>query len=289
MAELTAEELEVKKKEEEEKASLLKKEKATSVISTSPPGDPVTKPGELTDAQKLKIFEIQTRTVKDQGARLTATENELAKLKSEREEASKPTIEESAKTFYANPMKAIEEALEKAVAPLHEFKNRFESDSEYEKIKKGLMVNPVYAQHLDNAEFASIIDDLINEGTRSGIEISVGNVEAAIKHTIGSIVTGDIVLTPVKGSETVVKGVETKVEVKEGQREDMQIPPYLAPSSPPYKKAADVKQYRELTENEARLARERGQSKEEYLDWLEVDPADVIDSKIGMPVKKEGA
>lgn len=286
MPELTAEELEAKKKEEE-KTSLLKKEKATQQTLTSPPEDQVTKPGELTDAQKLKIFEIQTRTVKDQGTRLTATENELAKLKAEKEEAAKPTIEESAKTFYADPMKAITEALKEAVAPLHAFKNRFESESEYGKIKKGLMVNPVYAQHLDNAEFTSIIDGLINEGTKSGVEVSTNMVEAAIKHTIGSIVTGDIVLMPVKGSKTMVKGVETKVVDKELERVDMQIPPYLAPSSPPYKKVTDVKQYRDLTENEARLARERGQSKEQYLDWLEVDPADVIDSKIGMPAKKE--
>ena len=284
MAELTAEELKAKQ-EEEEKASLLAKEKATLAISKSQPGDPSTKSGELTDAQKLRIFEIQTRTVKDQGARLTAAEDELAKLRVEKEEAAKPTIDESAKAFYADPRKAIEEALEKAIAPLNKFKDRFESGTEYERIKKGLMVNPVYAQHLDNAQFAAIVDELIEEGARSGIQVSVGNVEAAIKHTIGSIVTGDIVLAPVKGSEVAVvqgaRGAEG-----EPKREDMQIPPYLAPSSPPFKKAEDTKQYRELTENEARLARERGQTKEQYLDWLTVDPADVIDSKIGM--KKEG-
>ncbi|KKM71898.1 hypothetical protein LCGC14_1425850, partial [marine sediment metagenome] len=39
---------------------------------------------------------------------------------------------------------------------------------------------------------------------------------------------------------------------------------------------------------EARLAKERNMSKEAYLDWLEVDSSDVIDSKIGIPAKKAG-
>jgi hypothetical protein len=76
------------------------------------------------------------------------------------------------------------------------------------------------------------------------------------------------------------------VEGKELEREDTQIPPYLAPSSPPHKKVVEGKQYRDLTENEARLAKERNMSKEDYLNWLEVDATDVIDSKIGIPAKK---
>jgi hypothetical protein len=278
MPELTAEELEAKKKEEEE-ASSQKKEKVISPILKKEPEDPVTKDGELNDAQKLRIYEIQTKTVKDQGARLSAAETELAELRAAKEEAAKPTVEESAKDFYANPAKAIKDALAEAIAPLNVFKDRFESDSEYTRIKKGLMVNPVFAQHLANPEFSAIIDELVSEGAKAGSKVSEGMVEAAIKHTIGSIVTGDVVLSPVKGSETTVEG-------KELEREDTQIPPYLAPSSPPHKKVVEGKQYRDLTENEARLAKERNMSKEVYLDWLEVDPSDVIDSKIGIPAKK---
>ena len=286
----TPEELEAEKKklEEEEKASLLKKEKATSATLTKEQQDQAikdqaTKDKELSDAQKLRVYDIQTKTVRDQGARLSAAEKELSDLRAAKVEADKPTIEESAKKFYADPAKAISEALAEAIAPLNAFKDRFETDSEYERVKKSLMVNPVFAQHLDNSEFSSIIDELVIQGTKSGVKVSEGMVEAAIKHTIGSIVTGDVVLKPVKGSETTV------VEVKKGEeREDTQIPPYLAPSSPPHKKTVDTKQYRDLTENEARLAKERGMTKEAYLDWLEVDPSDVIDSKIGIPAKKEG-
>ena len=280
----TPEELEAEKKklEEEEKASLLKKEKATSATLTKEQQDQAIKDKELSDAQKLRVYDIQTKTVKDQGARLSAAERELDELRAAKEEAAKPTIEESAKKFYADPAKAISEALAEAIAPLNAFKDRFETDSEYERVKKSLMVNPVFAQHMANPEFASIIDELVIQGTKSGTKVSEGMVEAAIKHTIGSIVTGDVVLKPVKGLETTV------VEGKETEREDTQIPPYLAPSNPPHKKTVDIKQYRDLTENEARLAKERNMTKEAYLDWLEVDPSDVIDSKIGVPAKKEG-
>ncbi len=278
----TPEEIAAQKKEEEEKASLLLKEKATSQTLTKPPTDPLTKE-ELSDAQKLRIFEIQQKTVREQGARLTQTENELRALKAKQEEEVKPTVDESAKAFYANPMAAIHEALEKAVAPLNEFKNRYEGEADYVRIKKGLMSNPVYAQHLANPQFAGIIDDLIADGQRgTGIQVNEQIVEAAIKHTLGGIVAGDVVIAPVAGVTTEEKP-GTKIE-----EENKLIPPYLQPSSPPQRKTTTEKQYRDLTENEARLAKERGMSKQEYLDWLEVDPSDVIDSKIGIPEKKEG-
>ena len=283
MPELTAEELK-KKEEEEAAASLLAKEKATLATLKKEQEDLSTKvkPGELTDAQKLRIYEIQQKTVKEQGARLTATERELAELKAKGEEAAKPTMEESAKEFYADPVGTMKKAMSEMVAPLNAFKDRFESDSEYIGIKKRLMVNPVFAQHLNNPQFSGIIDELIAEGTKNGAQISEGMVEAAIKHTIGSVVTGDIVLTPVKGSE-----MESEKKGEETERESAFIPPYLQPSSPPHKETVKGKQYRDLTENEARLARERGQSKEEYLDWLEVPATEVIDSKIGLSAKKE--
>ena len=279
MPELTAEELKAK---EEEETSLQKKEKATQATLKKEQEDQAIKDKELSDTQKLRVYDIQTKTVRDQGARLSAAERELDELRATKKEEAKPTVDESAKQFYADPAKMIKDALAEAIAPLNQFKDRFETDSEYGRIKKNLMVNPVFAQHLANPEFSSIIDELVIEGTRSGTKVSEGMVEAAIKHTIGSIVTGDVVLKPVKGSETTV------VEGKETEREDTQIPPYLAPSSPPHKKTVEGKQYRDLTENEARLAKERNMTKEAYLDWLEVDPSDVIDSKIGVPAKKEG-
>ncbi len=276
----TAEELKAK---EEEKASLLVKEKATSQTLKSTQTDPSTevKSGELSDAQKLKIYEIQSKTVREQGARLSATEKELAELRAAKEEAAKPTVEESAKSFYADPAKAIKDALAEAIAPLNEFKDRVESETSYDRIKKNLMANPVYAQHLGNAQFSAVVDALVAEGQKTTGQVTEAMVEATIKHTIGSVVTGDIVLTPVKGSET----NETLTTDRSKEEEAKLIPPYLQPSSPPFRKADDKKQYRDLTENEARLAKERGMTKEQYLDWLVVDPSDVIDSKIGVPEK----
>ena len=276
MPELTAEELEKKKKEEE--ASSQSEEKVTSPTLKKEPEDQVTKPGELSDAQKLRVYEIQTKTVRDQGARITAAEKELADLKAKKEEEAKPSMEESAKKFYADPVGTMKEAMAEMVAPLNEFKDRFESESEYVKVKRNLMTNPVYAQHLNNPQFSSIIDELIAEGQKTTGQVSEAMVEAAIKHTIGSIAVGDVVIDPVKGVENGDKG-------KKVETESAFIPPYLAPSSPPHKRAEDKKQLRELTENEARLAKERGMSKEVYLAWLEVDPSDVIDSRIG--IKKE--
>ena len=286
MAELTAEELEAKKKEEEA-ASSQAKDKATLATLKKQQEDQATKPGELTDAQKLRIFEIQTKTVKDQGARLTATENELVRLKEEADKVAAPTMEESAKKFYADPIGVMREEFAKVVAPLNAFKDRFESDTEYTRIKRSLMTNPAYAQHLNNPQFSAIIDELIAEGQRLGTDVNENIVEAAIVHTIGSIAVGKVVIDPVKvlGDEN-EKGGEKKVETTQGNETGF-IPPYLAPSSPPQKSLGKEKVYRELTENEARLARERNMSPEVYLDWLEVDSADIIDSKIGMK-KEEG-
>ena len=280
MPELTAEEQKKKKEEEEaaEKLSLQNKEKTTLATLKSQQQD------QLTDAQKLRIYEIQTKTVKDQGTRLTATENELAALKAKADEVTAPTLEESAKKFYADPVGTMKEAMAEMVAPLNAFKDRFESDSEYAKIKRNFAANPAFAQHLSNPQFVGVIDSIIAEGQKAGTEINENNVEAAIIHTIGSIAVGNVVIDPVtKPTEDDEKGDK---KVDEGNEAGF-IPPYLASSSPPHKKASAKEQLRELTENEARLARERGQSPADYLAWLEVDPADVIDSKIGM--KKEEA
>lgn len=277
MPELTAEEK--KKKEEEENLSSQNEGKATSATSTSPQKD------QLTDAQKLRVYEIQTKTVRDQGARLSAAESELAELKTKSEEVAAPTLEESAKRFYADPVGTMKEAMAEMVAPLNAFKDRFESDSEYTKIKRSFATNPAFAEHLSNPQFVGVVDDIMAEGQKIGTKINANNVEAAIIHTIGSIAVGNVVIDPIKpdgGEEN--KGEEVKVDDK--GNEAGFIPPYLAPGSPPQRKTSTEKQYRELTENEARLARERGQTKEEYLNWLEVDPADVIDSKIGIPEKK---
>ncbi len=272
--ELTAEQIEEAKKKEEEARSLQKEEKATSPTLTSPPKD------QLTDAQKLKIFELQTKTVRDQGASLARLKKDFDELKAKKEEENQPTLDERSKGFYADPVKIIREELQKAIAPLNEFKNRFESDSEYDRIKKGLKANPVFAEHLSNPQFESVVDQLIAEGQRTGVQLNENIVIATIKHTIGDVVTGELVLDIPKktGNET---GNENKKE------EERMIPPYLAPSSPPQKTRGTEKQYRDLTENEDRLRRERGMTKEQYLNWLEVDSNDVIDSKIGIKAEEK--
>lgn len=266
MPELTTEELEAKK--EEELLSSQNEEKVTSPTSTSLQKD------QLTDAQKLKIFELQTKTVRDQGARITQIQREFDEFKAKEEEKELPTQEESAKKFYADPVSVMREELEKAIAPLNAFKDRFESDSEYDRIKRGLKANPNYSKHLSDPQFEAVIDELVADGQRLGTKVNEDIVAAAIKHTIGSLVTGDIVFDSV-------------TETKDKKEEDKVIPPYLQPSSPPQKSRDKREQLRDLTENEERLRRERGQTKEEYLKWLEVDSNDVIDSKIGVATEEK--
>ncbi|MEK0326937.1 MAG: hypothetical protein QQN63_14665, partial [Nitrosopumilus sp.] len=173
------------------------------------------------------------------------------------------TVEESTKKFYADPIAVMREEFAKVVAPLNAFKDRFESDTAYVRIKRSLMTNPAYAQHLNNPQFAAIIDELMAEGQKIGAEVSENTVEAAIVHTIGSIAVGKVVIDPVKAPDETGEGKETKVESK--TNEAGFIPPYLASSSPPHKTTGKEKVYRELTENEARLAKERGMSPEVYL------------------------
>lgn len=66
-------------------------------------------------------------------------------------------------------------------------------------------------------------------------------------------------------------------------RADMSVPPHLRPSAPtpPGHERPQAQERRQLTENEARLARERGMTHEQFLDWLEVPPDKVVHSKIG--------
>jgi hypothetical protein len=68
-------------------------------------------------------------------------------------------------------------------------------------------------------------------------------------------------------------------------RADMATPPHLRPSAPavPGHERPTSPPLRDLTENEARLARERGMTKEAFLSWIDVPADQVVHSKIGRP------
>ena len=206
--ELTAEQIEeAKKKVEEEARSSQNEEKVISPTSTS------TQKDQLTEAQKLKIFDLQTKTVRDQGAKITQVQRELDELKAQKKEEDKPTVEESAKKFYADPVAVMREELQKAIAPLNKFKDRFESDNEYDGIKKRLKVNPAFSEHLSNPQFEAAVDALIADGQKTGIKLSDDIVIATIKHTIGDVVTGELVLDSIKTEDKTKKNEEERNEM----------------------------------------------------------------------------
>jgi hypothetical protein len=65
------------------------------------------------------------------------------------------------------------------------------------------------------------------------------------------------------------------------------LPPHVRPSNPPPPNRQNGgKVYRQLTELEKRVAREQGKTPEQYLDWLDVPPDQVVNSRIGLPEVK---
>jgi hypothetical protein len=119
-----------------------------------------------------------------------------------------------------------------------------------------------------------------------GVEISEQIVGVAAQAAAGGYYR-DIAL---RGNGTVPSARQSTGDPSpQRQERTVTTPAHLRPSAPAVPGAEpgnEKKELRTLTENEKRLARERHQSDEQFLAWLDVPPESVVFSTIGKPEKK---
>ncbi len=264
----------------------------TPPILTDPPTDPVIN---LAEEKRKRMEALHLATIQEQGARVTTLSAEVAELKAEADKRNAPTPDEDAKKFYANPRAIIREELEKVIAPLNEFRREFQGNDEYNRLLANFKEDPRYAKYLANPKFSGYVEDLVSHSMKNGGKLSVDMIDAAVRHGLGSVLAGDLVLvaptpTPVIPVDPANPTPPTPGDppVTPVTPVDYVRPPYLEPTPPPGPGVTPTKPVlRDLTESEDRLRRERGQTVESFLAWQSMPEADVVDSRLDIPVPVE--
>lgn len=265
-----------KEGEKPEETSSPQSASPTQGISTKPPTDP---PTEKTNEQLIsedfqRRDSLAQRQIADQNRRIAELTANMNKLVADRNKKPTQTPDEAAKEFYKNPRKVIQDVMAETVAPLNAFRESFESDSAYAKLKAQYKTDPRFAAYFQRPGFEGVIDSVVEEATKNGADISSMFIESAITHTIGQVAVGS------------VQFPDPIAEANRQQETPAMIPPYLAPSSPPAAhRTAPKNERRALNENEDRIRREQKMSVEEWWQWMDMDSKDVVGSQVGLEKK----
>ncbi|HEX9430477.1 MAG TPA: hypothetical protein VF944_08880 [Candidatus Bathyarchaeia archaeon] len=251
----------------------------------APPTEP-TAPGAGVPQEELdrakQLIAAQDQVIRDMNAQITqrmrGVDERVRKL-----EAPAPDADELNQEFWKNPIGAmqtlIQEELKRTVGPLNDFRVRTEGASAYDRMKAGLKAQ--YGDIWPHIE--GTIDSFVEQAVAAGNEVNNQLLGVAALAASGAYYRGQ--LPGVAAPTTTPRPTPPQPPTTEPT---VVTPPHLRPSAPtvPGTEAGTKKERRELTENERRLARERGQSPEQYLDWLDVPPEEVVRSQIGRPEKK---
>ncbi len=239
--------------------------------SVTPPNPP-TETEEQKAIRELKAKEaLYMETIREQGAKL----NELsAKVESLPTTVTpEPTQQERANKFYSDPEAAINAAIEKAIAPLKNFVTTFKSESAYDRLKNKFKADPRFKETIEKYE--PFIDQAMAKN-----EPNDNNMIGVLSGIVGAATLG-LLATPSAPAPT------TTSAANNGEPTTVITPPHIRPTPSATPRPQDDKpKRRQLTENEKRLAREKGMSEEVFHQWLEADKEDVATSRIGLPEKK---
>jgi len=249
---------------------------------------PTTTATEQPAPQNNRLLELMEANMRDQAARLRTAEAENTRLRNagQQSELNPPIPTETAGDFWQNPaaniQKLIREETQRAVKPLYDFKTQMERQSGYDGLKSRFKNDPRYAEIFPKIE--GMVDQMM-----TGAEANDQNMQLAVLSAIGSVVTGQVPgvqLTPANGQQqqqqTQVTGAPPSNQPQQQQGRVI-TPAHLRSTPVTLQPENNAPATRDLTELEARLAKERGLNKEEYLQWLDLPATQVATSTIGKP------
>jgi hypothetical protein len=174
---------------------------------------------------------------------------------------------------HTNIRDLIREELKESIAPLIEFKDQVSAQTNYDRLKAEFKADPRFKDILAVPSVESMLD----EAVAATPNITKGGLYGVLVGIRGAMEVGDI---PKPGGGAAPVGRSPS---------DISVPPHLRPSPPPLPddETKGKDKVRELTENERRLAREKGMPSEEYLAWIDEAATSVSESKIGIKSKEE--
>ena len=255
----------------------------------SPPAPP-TNPGagvptEVLEQQR-KLIEAQAAVIRESTQSTQRLQQELRELKeqfSRPPAAPAPTAAERDKEFWNNPSAALDkrdqslietlkremrETVEPLVVNTREVKVTSAVEREKARLRK---------EYGDDAfkKMEPIVDQFFDKATAAGIEVSPELAEIAGTSSYG-------VLARSGGLAPAAPAAPASSSPPPAGDRKVDSPPYMPPSAPVIPGHESEKPGRRtLTENEERLRRERKMTVDEYLDWIDVKPEQVVHSVLG--------
>lgn len=224
-------------------------------------------------SREQRLLAAQEQMLRDQAQQIKAMQGRLEKMEAP---PPVPTADQDRK-YWESPTTVIKELLaaelEKTVAPINARLNTQTSESEYDKAKKKLREE--YKDIWDKIEPS--IDQWSNGHIASGQPLTEDLLNIAAMTASGAYYRGKL------GNGTIPMPAPAPAPAPTPSGGIVTTPPHLRPSAPviPGHESPAPAETRELTENERRLAKERGQTPAQYLEWIDVKPEDVVKSKIG--------
>lgn len=235
--------------------------------------------------QPNKLLELMEANMREQAQRLREQDRVIQDLQTRRQsEDLNPPIQagQDAEAFWRDPaaniQKLIRDETQRAVKPLYDFKTQMERQSGYDSLKSRFRSDRRYAEMFPKIE--GLVDQLM-----SSAEPNEQNMQLAVLSAIGTVVTGQAPGVTIGPSTTAT------TQPNNGQpptQETRVITPAHLRSSPSQQMPeTNAPKLRDLTELEERLRKERSQSKEEYLAWLDLPATEVAGSQLGKMKKDE--
>lgn len=266
----------------------------------NPPTDPP-RAGESVDTTAHPVdntveLDRQRRIVAAQDAALRDQQRQIAELTqrtrgidervTRAEKGPEPSPDDLNEQFWKNPSGVmgtlIQKELATTVAPINERLNKLSQGqnlSAYDQMKA--KVKAEYSDIWERIEPA--IDEWARGSQAGGQEVTEQMLSIAALTASGAYYRGQLPGMEGRPPAPTAPPNPAPPAPPTSGAPPVPAPPHLRPSAPPAPghEQPTKKESRDLTENEARLARERGQSKEEFLAWLDVPPEQVVHSKIG--------
>lgn len=249
------------------------------------PGASVGSPSPKEPSAQDRLIAAQEAALRETNAQLQAAARQNAELtqrlrdfdgRIKRVEHPEVPIEDRNEAFWKNPVGTIQELvqseLKKTVDPLNEFRKEVQGQTAYDRMKANLKTE--YTDIWPQIE--STVDDFVQKAAAAGNEVTPQLLSVAALTASGAHYRGQLKPSPIPTP------APPAPPTLSASGADIVTPPHLRPSAPPIPVPGNDKpEARPLNENERRLARERGWSDQQYLDWLIVPPEEVVHSRIG--------
>lgn len=227
---------------------------------------------------------VYLAALRDSNQRAAQLQERLDRLIAEQNAPPPKSPEEQSRDFFAAPedridavvKRRLEEALRSTVAPLIAEQKQQKKVSDYQQIVNGLRNDPQRRFTLFDKVNQAVWELLANFE-----EVSVQQVAAAYFQAVGLYIAngGSVAVETPNLSNSNTNNINNNNEPN--RPSPVSTPPHLRSSAPAAPGTTTKPKLRELTENEETLRRRNGQTKEQYLAWLDVPASEVVSAKVG--------